>query len=361
MKQLKTFATALLAALAFTFAACSNDDVEEPVGPDAVSEILVLNNGNWGANDANILGYDVVTQTASPNLFAKINGRQLGDLGQDIAAAGADLYIAVNGSQVVFVTDRALTIKHEVVAEADGVRLSPRSLSVAGDKVYVTYYEGYLGEINTADYSVRTTSVGLNPEGLAVANGKIYVANSGGLNYENGYDNTISVVDAKSFREERRLEVNTNPQNVVVSPDAQTLYVNSYGNYADVPALLQSINIATGEVSTFDYADVKHICAGPGDVLYVATGAYDENWQVTGMINVFNMQTQKAEGTLFDTPVSNYYSLSYSGGYVFVGASDYQTNGDVYIYGVNGHLVAKLDAQGLNPQKCIRLYDSMVY
>lgn len=365
MKNLKVFLMALVAMMAF--AACENEDgpddpycpgPDQPIDPVLTNEVLILNNGNWGANDANILWYDIEKGVEQPRHFFSMNDRQLGDLGQDIAVLeNGDVCIAVNGSQMVFVTDKNLRVKQDIVAhdEASGAKLSPRSLCVVGDKVYVTYYEGYLGEINMKDYSVRTTSVGLNPEGLAYVDGKIYVANSGGLNYENGYDRTVSVVDAQSFREEKRIEVNINPQNVVASPDGKTLYVNSFGDYAAIPALLQSISVATDEVRDLEYMDVKGIAAGPAGTLYVATGSYNDLWQVTGTINKYDMAKGTPAGTFVDNAFVNYYSISYSNGLVFVGTSDYVTNGDVHIYDEAGTLLRKIDAQGLNPQKGVRL------
>lgn len=352
MNHLKLLALALIAAL--SFASCDDDTPETPKTPETTA-FLVLNNGNWGANDANILGYDFDTQTATPFLFQTANGQQLGDLGQDIIAVGEKLYIAVNGSQVIFVTDRDLHILKTIVAETGGTKLSPRYLCSAGDKVYVTYYEGYLGEISTKDYSVRTTAVGSSPEGLAYADGRIYVANSGGALYPN-YDHTLSVVDAKSFTEVQKIDVNLNPQSIVASADGRTLYVNSFGNYADVPALVQSVSIAGTDYSASDlsYVDVKTICAGADDDLYIVTGGYDENWQVQGTVNVYSMKEHK-QTAVFPEAIANFYSISYSGGYVFVGTSDYQTNGDVLMYDRKGQRLAAFDAQGLNPQKVIRL------
>lgn len=348
MKQLKLLALALIAAL--SFASCDNDEI-----PEGAPNLLVLNNGNWGANDANILGYDTRTETATPFLFQKANGQQLGDLGQDIIAVGDKFYIAVNGSQVVFVTDRDLHIVQRIEATENGTRLSPRYLCCVDKKVYVTYYEGYLGEINTKDYSVRTTAVGNSPEGLAYVDGYIYVANSGGALFPN-YDKTVSVVDAKTFAEVRKIDVNLNPQNVIASADGHSIYVNSFGNYGDVPAIVERIAIddPNYSVSALDYTDVKAITAGKDNDLYVVTGGYDENWQVQGTVNVYNMKDRKQTAT-FPDAITNFYSISYSGGNVFVGTSDYKTNGDVIMYDRTGLRLATFDAQGLNPQRVVRL------
>lgn len=353
MKQLKLMAMALVAALAFT--ACDSDDPDEPIiDPVIYPDMLVLNNGNWGANDANVLAHFTEDDGFVANIFAEVNGRQMGDLGQDMVVVGDEIYVAMNGSQVIYVTDKLMQVKHEIVATAGDMKLSPRYFCVAGDKVYVTYYEGFLGEINTKDYTVRTTAVGNSPEGLAYVGGKIFVANSGGALYPN-YENTISVVDAAKFVEEEKIEVNLNPQMIVASTDGTTLYVNSFGDYAAVPAMLQTVSVASYKVSDLQYTDVKGICAGPADVLYVVTGSYNDQWQVTGTVNVYDTKAGADKGALFAEPVANYYSVSYSNGCVFVGASDYKTNGDVYVYDTKGQLLKHFDSQGLNPIKGVKL------
>lgn len=353
MKQLKLMAMALVAALAFT--ACDSDDPDEPIiDPVIYPDMLVLNNGNWGANDANVLAHFSEDDGFVANIFAEVNGRQMGDLGQDMVVVGDEIYVAMNGSQVIYVTDKLMQVKHEIVATAGDMKLSPRYFCVAGDKVYVTYYEGFLGEINTKDYTVRTTAVGNSPEGLAYVGGKVFVANSGGALYPN-YENTISVVDAAKFVEEEKIEVNLNPQMIVASTDGTTLYVNSFGDYAAVPAMLQTVSVASHKVSDLQYTDVKGICAGPADVLYVVTGSYNDQWQVTGTVNVYDTKAGADKGALFAEPVANYYSVSYSNGCVFVGASDYTTNGDVYVYDTKGQLLKHFDSQGLNPIKGVKL------
>lgn len=355
MKHLKLFLLGIVALVAFT--ACDKEDGPVCILPaETCWPCAILNNGNWGANDACLTVFEHTTDYNKDHIFVKTNSMQLGDLGQDIVRVGNEYFIAVNGSKTIFVTDDHFKVKNQVNAEVDGWPLSPRYFCYVESlgKVYVTYYEGYLGEIDLKTYDVRTTKVGLNPEGVDYAKGKLYVANSGGLNYENGYDNTVSVVDAATFREEKKLTVNVNPQMVIADKAQETIYVNSFGNYGDVPAKLQSITLSTGEVKDLDYTDVKGIARHDySNILYVVTGSYDENWQVQGTVNVFNM-TDKAmlEKPLAEN-IKNYYSISTAYDFVYVGTSDYKTNGDVYVYDKMGTELKKVDAQGLNPIKVV--------
>ena len=348
MKTNKIIPALVLCLALYSCDNSSKDDVT-PVS----SGTYILNNGNWGSNDSNIGIYNPSDKTFTADAFRTVNGQNLGDLGQDITGLGNDIYIAVNGSQTIFVTDTDLKIKQQINADKDGARLSPRYFATSGSKVYVTYYEGFVGEIS-ADYSVKLCTVGPNPEGLAVAGSNLYVANSGGMAYPE-YNNTVSVVSISSFTESSVIEVNVNPAKVEASSDGAYVYVSSFGNYADVPARLQVITTADGKVSDLDYSSVSAIAKDKNDVLYILCGGYDENWNpLPGTVYKHDMKNNKALGAFVtdDTTMPNAYSISAtSDGYVYVGCSDYKNTGDVYVFTSEGKHHDKFDSQGLNPLK----------
>lgn len=350
MKKLFYAALAVLA-----LAACQR---ENPVQPEpSIRGALVLNNGNWGSNDASVALYNPEDKTVASGQFFAANAQHLGDLGQDIIVLGNEMYISMNGSQVVFVTDLELKLKKTIEVPFGDGKMSPRYFAAYNGKVYVTFYEGFLGEITPGTYAVRTTAVGSYPEGLSICGGKAYVANSGF-----GYDNTVSVVDLASFKEEKKFSVNYNPQYVVADKDGKTLYVCSWDTYDMVtydvvtPSKLQKVDIASGRVTDMDaYHDVKCIVEGPDNRMFVALGGYDENWNVCGTVKVVDLSSGADKGLFTKDQILNYYSISYSNGYVFVGSSDYKTNGDVYLYKADGTFVDKFDSKGLNPQKGLYL------
>lgn len=341
----------LLLGICLTLYSCdssSKDDIAPVSGGT-----FVLNNGNWGSNDSNISLYDPYSKTISAHAFKTVNGQNLGDLGQDIIGLGDEIYIAVNGSQTIFVTDFDLKIRQQINADKDGARLTPRYLATSGSKAYVTYYEGYVGEIS-GDYSVRLCPVGPNPEGLAVCGSNLYVANSGGMAYP-AYNNTVSVVSTSTFTETAVIEVNINPMKVEAVSDGAYVYVSSFGNYADIPARLQVISTSDFKVSDLEYTSVSAISKGNDDILYILCGGYDESWNpLPGTVYMHDMKNNRPLGAFVTdgTTLQDAYSISAtSDGYVYVGSSDYINTGDVYVFSSEGRLLDKFDSQGLNPLK----------
>lgn len=339
--------------LALTFCAalfsCENHSTD-PSG-SVPCGTYIINNGNWGGNDANIGVYDPVSKTFAGDQFYAVNGQKLGDLGQDIIRVDDKIYVAVNGSQTIFVTDENLKIVNQVNAFNAGAKLSPRYFTSLGKTIYVTYYEGFVGEISSKDHSVKLCQVGLNPEGLAIAGDKLYSADSGGM--VEGFANTLSVVSLSNFTKVSSIEVNTNPAKVEASTDGKYLYVSSFGNYADLPAKLQVVDLTTGSVTDLDYSSVSAIAKGKNDVLYILCGGYDENWNpLPGTVYCHDMARNLPLGTFVTdgTTLQKAYSISAAAdGYIYVGCSDYVNTGDVYVLTSDGKLHDKFDSQGINP------------
>lgn len=70
-------------------------------------DIIVLNEGSWGGNNAGVSRVNASTSTASVNYFEDANGRGLGDVAQDIIIANGKAYITVSFSNSIEVMDVA--------------------------------------------------------------------------------------------------------------------------------------------------------------------------------------------------------------------------------------------------------------
>lgn len=345
MKLRLFIATALLTIL---FASCDKTPKPLPHVPYETIGVFVLNNGNYGSNDASLTSYEPASKAVVPGVFQARNGKKLGDTAQDILVYGGKIYVSVFNSGVIFVTDLQGTIIKEIKEEGK----SPRHLASYNGNVFVTFYEGEVGKIDTTALNViSTVKVGDNPEELKAANGKLYVANSGGLNYPN-YDNRVSVVNPVSMSVVKTLEVVENPCYVEVNSKGD-VYVISIGNYADIPATLQKIDSQSDVVAPISDVSATYMSMGADDKLYIISSTYDENWNQTFDFFLYNTTTMAKEGSYIKdgTVVANAYSITADpvSGNIYVGASDYVSNGDMYVFTEEGTLYDKFDTGGLNP------------
>ena len=351
MKRKKIYQIVLCAAFSLPFFTnCSKDETPIDPEPAVPSEyIYVLNNGNWGSNDASLTMYDIESGTVTKDVFALQNGRRLGDIGQDIVIYGSKMYITMSEELTVEVTDlEAGSIKQ---IKTDG---NPRYLAVYEGKVYVTYLNGYVARIDTTSLTVEAkVKVGRNPEQLTVVNRKIYVANSGGFDYntEAGYDHTVSVIDIASFTEVKKIEVVINPTEVE-SDDSGNVYVISKGNYYDIPNTLQQINTATDAVTVVEGIDGT-VFTTAGNMLYSVYAQWGAERVYYYAYNAVN-HTVISDNFIGSTPVSNPHQINYDATYehLFITTSDYLNDGDVYIFDKSNKFVNKFET-GLNPMKAV--------
>ena len=327
------------------FSACEKVDITpDPIAVEG--KAIILNNGNWGSNDACITLYDLNENTSQPSAFLQTNNYGLGDLGQDICkAADGKLFISVSGSKTVFMTDNTLKVQSSIP-----LGFQPRYFAVNGNDIYVSLYEGYLARLRDGRF-YGMTKVGPNPEGVAIYDGKAYVANSGGMvqneQKEYIYNNTVSVVDLNNFTETSTITVGTNPQKVCLL--GSNIYVNCWGNYNDIPASLYRINGNQADIVLPEELNGVYSIACDGDRLYVLCCTHDENWNTVGSVKVINKGFEDKVITLVDN-IDLAYSISAGSNGFYVGCSDYKTEGKVLAYNTGGELLFSTPSYGLNPQ-----------
>jgi hypothetical protein len=338
----------LSATLVLGLTSCSDDDkpiVEPPV--TATNGFYVLTQGTWGTNSGALYFYDIEKKEVT-EAFKAANGIQLGDLPQDMLIYGSKMYIAVSGSGIIYVTDKNAKIIATI--KDDAQKISPRHLDAANGKVYVSLWEGYLAQIDTVTLEVeKKIAVGLNPEYVKVVNNKVYVANSGGDNWQNGYDKTVSVVDL-NLTSKKDIQVAMNPYQLAVDK-YNNLYLVSRGDYATTPYSLQQINTSTDAVTEIDKGRAYSVFPYE-DKLYILNHGYDANYNPYSTFLYYDINSKKIVDESFITEenaanipndIASVSIEPVSGDY-YVTASNSVQNGDVYIYSKDGKFKSKFDA-----------------
>lgn len=341
--------------LAISVLANGSEDIHR-VKLDLDRNIFILNSGKKGSNNASLSLYNETTGGVTYKIFATANGKGLGDTGQSVVVYGSKVYVSVSTSEIIYVLNKSGKILGEIKPTRDGKSQQPRNLTAYNGKVYTTLYDGYLAKIDTTKLAIEAqVKVGRNPEYVRVANNKLYVANSGGADYNTavGYDKTVSVVDVKSFKELKKLDVVMNPDKLSDADSDGDIYLISNGNYKEVPNTLQRIDTKKDEVSTVTAANATWMSMN-NDKLYLIYSQYDANWNQTISYMVYDAKNEKlitdkfiTDGTVVARPYS--ISTNPANGNVYIGTSDYKTNGDMFVFNSAGKLIKKFDTGGLNP------------
>lgn len=352
---------AMLVIFVLSFAAC-RDEVEifipEHVQvsiPEytAIEGFYLLNEGNMGSNKSTLDYYDYTKGEYIRNIYGNANPtvpKEMGDVGNDIQVYGSRLYAVINCSNKVEVMDVRTARR---IGQIDIPNC--RYIAFDGRYAYVTSYagpvelnpnyeqKGYVAKVDTATLEiVDKCVVGFQPDELAIVHGKIYVANSGGYMFPN-YENTLSVIDLKSFAEIRRIPVSINLHRVRVDKYG-TLWVSSRGDYYDVPSRMFCVDVVNDVVTDTLPVACSNLCID-GDSLYL----YSTEWSYVTMGNeitygIIDVRTKKlvtdnfiTDGT--DAKIKIPYGIKVNPitkDIYVTDAKNYVTPGTLYCFGRDG-------------------------
>ena len=369
MKRKLIYILGIYLPLLALFTAC--DDLEDkPSAPDIMgdptetgtAEFYVLSEGLFNQNNSSLARFSFGKQQMVRNYFKTINRRGLGDTANDMAIYGNKIYIVVNVSSTVEVLDfqTGQSLKQIPMLAENGSSRQPRQITFHEKKAYVCSYDGTVARIDTTSLAVEAiTSVGRNPDGICVQNNKLYISNSGGLDYSAGLgvDNTVSVVNIATFKEEKKITVGPNPGKILPGPE-QTVYVATRGEKVETGDYhFVKIDCRTDEVARiYDEKALSFTIDIEGEMAYL----YNYNYSTqSSSIKMFNLKTEETlrenfitDGTRINTP----YGISinpYSGNIYLTDAGDYTTLGHLLCFNQQGQLLFRLNQIGLNPNSIV--------
>jgi YVTN family beta-propeller protein len=315
----------------------------EPSGsvPQTTTGVYVVNEGNFMRGNSSLTIFLPDSNKSYQDVFALVNGRNLGDTGNDIVLYAGKAYIVVSGSQKIEVMSLADNKSVGTVSFA-GQR-NPYKLTIINDaKAFVTNLsDTTITEFNPSTLQIVNDriKVGNNPMGIVYANGKLYVCNSGF-----GSDSTVTVLNATTGELIKTVIVGDSPSELGVGPNNEVVIKcdgrSDYNNPAnDTPGSILKIN------SDNDAIIVKAILplatyGHPGHMAITSKGV-GYFLGKTGVIKFsYSGSTLNIGGTPFAAIFG--YSLAYDDAldrlYV-TDARDYVQPGSVMMFDLNGNQV----------------------
>ncbi len=354
----------ILTALTLLATGCNDmrDIPHEPNwdGTAANARILVLSEGLFNMNNSTLALYSPADKSLDYNIFKSVNNRGLGDTANDMQRNGDKIWIVVNiSSRVEIIDANSFKSVGEIpLFNENGVARQPRHVAFHSDKAYVSCFDGYVAEIDTATLEIlRWVECGRNPDNIVIARNKLYVSNSGGLDNPY-YDNSVSVVDLTSFKQIKRIEVGTNPGSIAADSEGD-VYVVSRGDYNDEEYMLHKIDSEIDEVIT-TFTDINPLnLVIYDDIAYMYS--YDYRTKLH-WIKTFNCLTDKVisdnfvtDGTEIETPFG--INLDRRNGDIYICESyNHVIWGDVLCFSHNGKLKYRINEIGLNPN-CVMVLE----
>ena len=319
---------------------CNDDDDRTWVVSEPVADgVLILNQGSYFSQiDGSIDFLDYGTNKVFRNCFKNKNNRALGGTPNSVVGVTVGgknyLFVACCDENRIEVMD-AFTFESIKAIEVP----SPRCLDVASNgSVYVTSYDGRVRKINpaTREIDVVSEKIGDYLEGIVVMGNYVYVCDAYSKTDPSTfvYHTNVVKLNASNLARVKNITVAANPN--ILLTDGTNVYVDCWGNYADVNATVQQIN-ASDEVTTLTSARLMALYK---DKLYLVNTTYDEHWNEVSSYKVFNLNTKEEKtfvaGSEIVSPVA--IGVDQLTGDVFI--SSYSKNADtgMIAYAGDGYL-----------------------
>lgn len=292
MKLIILFITTLL-----FFTACKKPKIEPEIPGQFSNGIICLNEGLFQQNNSTLSYFSIDSNKVINSVFSNINGRALGDTGNDMIKFNYNdtNYIAIAidvSSQIEILNAMTLKSVKQISLFENNNGLSPRSLAYNNGYLYVITYSGDVKVISMENFLIiKSIPLKLNPENNVIHGDKLYVVNTGGLNYPI-YDSTLSIIDLNTNTVLDELEIGINSSTCIVDDNSE-MYVLSRGNYSDIlPKILHFDLTDNSLISTIELPITIMVYSDA--ILYL----YNE---VTNGIYTYNTNTE----TISNNPLIN--------------------------------------------------------
>lgn len=260
--------TYILLALLVPFFSCQGDEPIPSIQTD--KSVFILNEGNYSWNNASLSVYDADSMRVQHSVFLTVNQAPLGDVAQSLIFFEDEAFIAINGSNKVYVIDSE---SYQFKGKITGLT-SPRYITILNSsKGYISdLYSNEISVFSPEDYTL-TGSISLHhsSEQMLLKDDFLYV-----LSWS--YDSLLFKIDTQSDEVIDSLVVGFQPNSMQLDKDGK-LWILYDGGYSGIPGGqkypgLVRVNPGTFEMEArFSFPDIQsspiELHLNPeGDILY---------------------------------------------------------------------------------------------
>lgn len=212
---MKRFLSILI--LSILLFSCTKTD-EDPIPSGQNSDtVFVLNEGAFGAGNAEVSLYFPNSKKIRNNVFFSTNGRILGDVLQSAVRNNDRIYFVLNNSGKIEIANSSSMLQLGAIT---GLKL-PRYIKFISNNLAWVSCWGDGGCILKVDVSTKqiidSVKTGSGPEEIIYISNRVFVANSGGF----VDDSTITVVNSLTGNLEQTITVGDNPISMVVDANGK--------------------------------------------------------------------------------------------------------------------------------------------
>jgi hypothetical protein len=327
----------------FLATSCDNKETGEPT-PQEPAVSYIVNYGNYSGDKSTITAFDKETGKVTNNYYENVNGVSMVSNVQNAHSANGKIYFAGNNPDQVFWVDGA-TFEQTDNGITEGI-VKPRFILSSGNYLYVSCWGGeiwndenvsYIAKINLAGKVVeKKLAVPGGPEGMAIANNKLYAA----LNYKD----SVAVVDL--ITDEISYIITPAVSSYFLKDNNNNLYVSLISTFSDYSEEtgLGFINTSSDKLeNVYPLEGVSssyvNILSSNNDFskIYVMKSAYDANWNLSGAVAVFNVDSKMFNTESLVKDVSGMNGLAYFNDQVFCFIAETVTgNGKAITYQPDG-------------------------
>lgn len=348
MKRTTLFLCGLLLALV----SCGPDPMPQPDVMTVGKGVFVINEGNFTYANASLTFYDYEADTVVNNLFYRVNGAPIGDVGQSLALLDGKLYIVVNNSNYIYKVDASTIVCDTTQPYVITDFMSPRYMLPLGpQKAYVSdLVSTQLWIINPQDMThTGTIDMGKSTETMVQVGQEVYVTNWSKA-YVDMDNNTVQVVDVNNDIKVADITVGKEPNGMVVDKNGM-VWVLCEGALWDAepgqPELWKIDPMTKQAALVMSYTETAlNLAIDPsGTYLYLVLGGDWSNGGDLRRVNVDNPTVEDpfvipAEGRMFYKVFVN----PDNGDIYLSDSKNYVTNGTVYRYSSDGVQLGSFNA-----------------